>query len=199
MRLMKNLRLSSGPRKLWVRSAQIGIGCAILVSLGMASTHTPLSAFTLKMRGNTGPGTEKLNQPQQLVPQAKAAQPEQKKPFKLFGTATWYGSVLQGHHTASGERFDMYRLTAAHRFLPFGSLVRVKNLRNGRSVVVRVNDRGEFQQDRIDLSYAAAQQLKMIKCGVTEVELEVLNPKPASNLVAKNRIVPALQPQLAMR
>jgi rare lipoprotein A len=77
--------------------------------------------------------------------------------------------------TASGERFDKHKLTAAHRTLPFGTMVRVTNTRNGKSVVVRINDRGPYGPKRIiDLSYAAAQQLDMINAGVAPVTLEVL-------------------------
>ncbi len=89
--------------------------------------------------------------------------------------ASWYGSVLDGHHTASGERFDMEAMTAAHKTLPFGTVLRVVNLRNHKSVVVRVNDRGILSKDRvIDLSYAAADELGMIKTGVAPVKLEIL-------------------------
>jgi rare lipoprotein A len=93
----------------------------------------------------------------------------------LHGIASWYGSVLDGHRTASGERFDMYALTACHPTLPFGTLVRVKNLDNKKEVVVRVNDRGVLDRGRvIDVSYAAAQELKITKCGLAHVALEVV-------------------------
>ena len=91
------------------------------------------------------------------------------------GLASYYADRYQGHKTASGERFDGARLTAAHRTLPFGTRVRVTNLDNGRSVVVRVNDRGPFASGRvIDLSQAAARQLDMLRAGVARVKLEVL-------------------------
>ena len=91
------------------------------------------------------------------------------------GLASYYADKYQGHKTASGERFDTARLTAAHRTLPFGTRVRVTNLDNGRSVVVRVNDRGPFVSGRvIDLSPAAAKQLDMLRAGVARVKLEVL-------------------------
>jgi rare lipoprotein A len=94
------------------------------------------------------------------------------------GLASWYGSVLQNHLTASGRRFNMYEMTAAHRSLPFGSKVKVTNMRNHRSVVVTITDRGVLNPDRvIDLSYGAAQQLKMVKSGVDQVRLEVLTSK----------------------
>jgi rare lipoprotein A len=94
----------------------------------------------------------------------------------LHGVASWYGGVFNGRHTASGERFDMYAMTACHPTLPFGSLVRVVNLENQRSVVVRITDRGYLFDGRvIDLSYGAAKRLEMIKPGLTQVRLEVLS------------------------
>src|ERR1700732_248210 len=91
------------------------------------------------------------------------------------GMASWYGSVLQGHTTASGRRFNMYELTAAHRTLPFGSKVKVTNLRNHRSVVVTITDRGVLYPERvIDLSWGAAKELNMVKMGVDPVKLELI-------------------------
>jgi rare lipoprotein A len=94
------------------------------------------------------------------------------------GMASWYGSVLQGHLTASGRRFNMYELTAAHRTLPFGSLVKVTNLRNHRWVVVTITDRGVLDPDRvIDLSWGAAKELNMVKMGVDPVRLELITQR----------------------
>ncbi len=93
----------------------------------------------------------------------------------LSGIASWYGSVLEGHHTASGETFAEHELTAAHRTLPFGTLVRVTDLNTSRSVVVRINDRGVLAPDRvIDLSAAAANELGILRSGLAKVKLEVL-------------------------
>jgi rare lipoprotein A len=92
------------------------------------------------------------------------------------GMASWYGSVLQGHRTASGRRFDENELTAAHRTLPFGSQVKVTDLRNKRSVVVTITDRGVLFPERvIDLSFAAAKELQMVKMGVDPVRLELIS------------------------
>jgi rare lipoprotein A len=89
----------------------------------------------------------------------------------LRGRATWYGAELHGNATASGEPFDMYGLTAAHRTLPLGSRARVTNLANGREVVVRINDRGPGRDGvMIDLSYAAAQAIGLQGSGPVEVE-----------------------------
>src|SRR5260370_38517786 len=94
------------------------------------------------------------------------------------GMASWYGSVLQGHLTASGRRFNEFELTAAHRTLPFGSLVKVTDLRNHRSVVVTITDRGVLYPDRvIDLSFAAAKELHMVKMGVDPVRLELITER----------------------
>ena len=94
------------------------------------------------------------------------------------GMASWYGSVLQGHRTASGRRFDMNELTAAHRTLPFGSRVKVTDLRNHRSVVVTITDRGVLFPERvIDLSWAAAKELQMVTMGVDPVRLELITER----------------------
>lgn len=91
------------------------------------------------------------------------------------GMASWYGPGFHGAKTASGEWFNQYALTAAHRYLPFGTWVRVTNLNNGSSVVVRINDRGPFTGGRvIDLSTAAARAIGIINSGVAPVSVEVL-------------------------
>jgi rare lipoprotein A len=94
------------------------------------------------------------------------------------GMASWYGSVLQGHLTASGRRFNEFELTAAHRTLPFGSRVKVTDLRNKRSVVVTITDRGVLYPERvIDLSYGAAKELHMVRMGVDPVKLELITER----------------------
>jgi rare lipoprotein A len=91
------------------------------------------------------------------------------------GMASWYGTKFDGRRTANGERYDMHQLTAAHPTLPFGTLVQVTNVENGRQVVVRINDRGPFGRRRIiDLSYAAARELRMVGPGTAQVELAVV-------------------------
>ena len=93
----------------------------------------------------------------------------------LSGPASWYGGKFHGRRTANGERFDMNEMTAAHRSLPFGTRVRVTNERNGRSVVVRINDRGPFVGNRIiDLSRGAAAAVGMVNTGVAPVRIDVL-------------------------
>lgn len=101
-----------------------------------------------------------------------------------YGLASWYGRERHGQRTASGEIYDNGRLTAAHRTAPFGTYALVTNLENGRTVRVRINDRGPGVAGRVlDLSYAAARQLEMIRTGVTRVKVEFLAPRfplPAS-------------------
>ncbi|WP_447757975.1 septal ring lytic transglycosylase RlpA family protein [Sphingopyxis fribergensis] len=92
------------------------------------------------------------------------------------GMASYYGNELAGNRTASGERFDPGQLTAAHRSLPFGTMVRVTNTSNGDSVVVRINDRGPFSRGRvIDVSQAAAREIGMHRSGTARVKLALLN------------------------
>lgn len=96
------------------------------------------------------------------------------------GIASWYGKKFHGRKTSSGEKYDMYAMTAAHKTLPLPTYVRVTNLSNGRSVVVRVNDRGPFHSNRIiDLSYAAAQKLDMLRSGTALVEVRAVGDRPA--------------------
>jgi rare lipoprotein A len=101
-----------------------------------------------------------------------------RKPYQV-GTASWYGRFFHGKETASGEPFNMYQFTAAHRQLPLGTLVRVTNLRNGESVIVRINDRGPEPRDRIiDLSWGAARMIGLSGYGVGRVRLDVVKPAP---------------------
>ena len=123
-------------------------------------------------------------------PDAYAALPPTQRPYKVFGVwyyplpsaagfveegrASWYGPGFHGRLTSNGESYDMHALTAAHKTLPLGTHVKVTRTDNGRSVVVRLNDRGPFVDERIiDLSRAAAQQLGMIGPGTAPVRLEV--------------------------
>ena len=91
------------------------------------------------------------------------------------GIASWYGKPFHGRKTASGERYDMHELTAAHPTLPFGTRVRVKRLDNGRDVVVRITDRGPFHEGRIiDLSKRAAREIGLLEPGTARVRIEVI-------------------------
>jgi rare lipoprotein A len=108
---------------------------------------------------------------------AASSKPTGKRVAYQIGTASWYGSYFDGKPTASGEPYDMYDLTAAHLTLPLGTYVRVTNLRNGRAVVVKVNDRGPIVPGRIiDLSYGAAQVLHFQARGLQRVRLDLVKP-----------------------
>lgn len=97
--------------------------------------------------------------------------------YKERGYASWYGKKFNGYKTSNGEIYDMYAMTAAHKTLPIPSYVRVTNLQNGKTVVVRVNDRGPFHEGRIiDLSYAAAQRIGIHQAGTGKVEVEIVMP-----------------------
>src|SRR5947209_17476298 len=99
-----------------------------------------------------------------------------KKPYQV-GTASWYGKQFHGKTTASGEDFDMFEFTAAHRKLPLGTFVKVTNLKNGKWIIVRVNDRGPYVGNRImDLSYSAARMLNF-RDGVERVRIDLIQPQ----------------------
>ena len=100
-----------------------------------------------------------------------------------FGVASWYSNDFHGGKTSSGEKYDKDAFTAAHRMLPFGTIIKVTNIKNGRSAYVRVNDRGPHKASRkIDMSYASAKKIGMINDGVVRVRLEVMDDKFAVKL-----------------
>ena len=107
------------------------------------------------------------------------------RPFRQRGIASWYGRPFHGRKTAIGERYDMNAMTAAHPTLPLPSYARVRNLKNGHVVIVRVNDRGPFAQDRIlDVSHAAARHLGFADGGIAVVEIDLVVPDPAEEALA---------------
>lgn len=111
------------------------------------------------------------------------------KGYVKRGTASWYGTKFHGHRTSSGDSYDMYAMTAAHKTLPLPTYARVTNLDNGRSVIVKINDRGPFHDNRlIDLSYAAASRLDILARGTGRVEVRVLE---ADNHEATMQSAPA--------
>jgi rare lipoprotein A len=116
-------------------------------------------------------------------------------PFKQRGMASWYGRKFHGQKTSNGEVYDMYGMTAAHPTLPLPSYVRVTHVRSGKSVVVRVNDRGPFLQQRvIDLSYTAAAKLGYINAGSAEVEVELITRFDGVTPLALQPATPPAQP-----
>ncbi|HZQ91994.1 MAG TPA: septal ring lytic transglycosylase RlpA family protein [Terriglobales bacterium] len=150
--------------------------------LATAVLATSLAAAPVE-KNNSGPRYEAKKQ---QADQKKSPKKAKTKPPYQVGPASWYGKQFDGKDTASGEPFDMFALTAAHPTLPLETRVKVTNLRNGRSVVVRVNDRGPYIPGRIiDLSYAAASLLELRERGVERVRLDLVPEEPgviASNL-----------------
>lgn len=123
----------------------------------------------------------------------------QHQAYRARGLASWYGKRYHGKQTSNGETYDMYAMTAAHTVLPLPSYVKVTNLSNGRSVVVRVNDRGPFHDKRvIDLSYAAAYKLRFVNQGSTMVEVEAIvpgvTPAPSAPVIAATEPPPRAGP-----
>jgi rare lipoprotein A len=139
------------------------------------------------------PATNPQTKPdtQQFEDSASRAAPSTSKPHRRWfqiGRASWYGTFFNGRSTASGETYDMNGLTCAHRSLPLGSLIRVTNLRNQKTVVVRVNDRGPVPDDRvIDLSYGAAKSLGFVSKGLAPVRLELVAAAHAPAAPFSNR------------
>ena len=134
-------------------------------------------------------------------------------PYKQRGVGSWYGKKFHGQKTASGELYDMYKMTAAHPTLPLPSYARVTNLRNGAQVIVRINDRGPFHSNRIiDLSYTAALKLGYIGSGSSELQVERLLPEEITrmaaarqagqngepSMVATGAVAPVSQPEVAV-
>jgi rare lipoprotein A len=107
------------------------------------------------------------------------------------GVASWYGPTFHGESTSNGEKYDMYAMTAAHKTLPLPTYARVTNLKNGRTVVVRINDRGPFVSNRlIDLSYSAAAKLDMLREGTTLVEIKALTVSEPDQLTRSAQTPP---------
>lgn len=118
--------------------------------------------------GNKSPYTV-LGETYQVMPQSNG--------YTAVGKASWYGKKFHGYKTSNGEIYDLYKMTAAHRTLPIPSYVRVTNLSNNRTAIVRVNDRGPFHSERImDLSYAAAVKLDIVRTGTATVRIEAIDP-----------------------
>ena len=164
---------SKSSLRIWLLAGASSVALAAVV-VGI-STRTVLADAPLSRPAATAlpAATVASATPALLAPQKPA---ETEPAGMLRGLASWYGGVFNGRHTASGERFDMYAMTACHPTLPFGSMVRVVNLQNKRSVVVRITDRGYLNDGRIiDLSFAAAEKLAMTKAGLVSVKLEVLS------------------------
>jgi rare lipoprotein A len=167
------------------KSRKVTLKSPLGICLLAGASSVALAAVVVTLSTQPVQADARLPKPALTAPPIQSATPSVLAPKKtvtesrndaLRGIASWYGSVLNGHRTASGERFDMYAMTACHPTLPFGTMVRVVNLNSKRSVVVRINDRGILDEGRIiDLSYAAAQELNITKAGLAPVALEVIS------------------------
>ena len=115
--------------------------------------------------------------------------------FSQSGRASWYGQKFHGRRTSSGERYDMYKMTAAHKNLPIPCFVRVTNRDNGKSVILKVNDRGPFHSDRVmDVSWAAAAKLDMLQHGTANVSIETISPTRA---LKEQQVIARQEPKAA--
>jgi len=164
---------SKTPLRIWLLAGASSVALAALVV--MISTRTVHADATPSRPTATAMTAAPVASatPAPLAPQKPAGS---KATRMLHGIASWYGGVFNGRRTASGERFDMNAMTACHPTLPFGSVVRVVNLANRQSVIVRITDRGELVDGRvIDLSYGAARKLAMTNSGLAQVQLHVLS------------------------
>jgi rare lipoprotein A len=172
-----------------IRFAFLAAAMAGLALLSACTTtpSTPQSAGAAKPRPAAAPSpsvrapeapADEVPVPSSAFPRPELLNGEVPREFQR-GQASWYGPRFNGRRTASGERFDMTEFTAAHRTLPFGTLVRVHSLVNGRDVDVRITDRGPYAGNRIiDLSRAAAEELGMLGMGLKEVVLMVPESTP---------------------
>jgi rare lipoprotein A len=155
--------------------------CAMMVSAGCArhahATQPPVQSPP--EQSYPAPGTSAPSPPSG-PPSAIERQPAIPGQYVEEGVASWYGDPFNGRRTSNGEIYDMHQFTAAHRTLPFGAIVRVTNLRNGKQTEVRITDRGPFVANRvIDLSLSAAQALDMVGTGTAPVRIEILGgPNP---------------------
>jgi rare lipoprotein A len=155
------------------------IACALIISAGCAhrtsTARPPVQAPPVQ----SVPGAE-VPSPPSGAPPAVERQPAIPGQYVEEGVASWYGDPFNGRRTSNGEVYDMHQFTAAHRTLPFGAIVRVTNLRNGKQTEVRITDRGPFVANRvIDLSLSAARAIDMIGTGTAPVRLEILGgPNP---------------------
>lgn len=147
---------------------------ALLIVMALLAPHAAMAKPREPARGACEPYPRQVSRHETHAGPAK----HRKKPRVVTGIASYYGPEFNHRRTANGERYRPGEMTAAHPTLPFGTRLRVTNLRNGRHVVVRVNDRGPYARGRVlDVSRAAARQLGFLDRGIARVKLEVLPPK----------------------
>jgi rare lipoprotein A len=167
-------------RPLWVISALVVVvaaGCSHHPYNAPVPAQTPAQQpSAIPATGGPQPSSQPGASPASGPPSAAERQPPIPGEYAEQGVASWYGVPFDGHRTSNGEIYDMHQFTAAHRTLPFNSVVRVTNLNNGMHTEVRINDRGPFVANRvIDLSLAAAQAIQMVGTGTAPVRLELLS------------------------
>jgi rare lipoprotein A len=156
----------------WQASFALWLSVALVLALaGCGSSHPEAPP---PPAAGPGPGPHfKVGQPYKI--KGRWYYPEFVTEYEASGVASWYGEFFHGRPTANGETYDMYALTAAHPTMQLPSVVEVLNLENGRSLILRVNDRGPFVDDRlIDLSYAAARELGFVRQGLANVRVRYL-------------------------
>lgn len=160
-------------RKTPLRIYVLAGACSVVLAVGALVVSTR----TVQANARLQPAQTPSMTVQSPTPASLAAAAKPHKGEILRGIASWYGGSFDGHKTASGATFDMYAMTACHPTLPFGTVVRVINRMNHKSVVVRITDRGDLIDEGriIDLSYGAAHKLAMIHSGLAPVELQVLS------------------------
>ena len=159
----------------------------------VAATASVLLAFSYSATAQTAPAASAPAAAAKPAPAATptpAAAPEKAATTDAMeGKLAYYGQKFNGRRTASGERFNASALTMAHKSLPFGTMVKVTNVKNGKSVTVRVNDRGPSTPDRVgDLSAAAASKIRMVRSGVIDAKLEVVG-QPKARMAGKAKMV----------
>ncbi len=143
----------------------------VAAALTLAACSSGPAPHSDPLRGLVEPGKSQAVQAHEWKAPDRAI-----KEDEVQGKASWYGDRHHGNLTANGETFDMYAFTAAHKTLPFNTIVRVVHVDSGRSVVVRINDRGPFARGRvIDLSKAAAKEIGILKAGVAEVNVDIVS------------------------
>ncbi len=177
-RKSRNLNAKS-PLRIYLLAGTSSVALAAVVVL--LSTRTVQADVRLLLPIPTAAATPAAS----ATPASLAKQPTPGVAWKdrLHGVASWYGGIFNGRRTASGERFDMYAMTACHPSLPFGSIVKVINRSNKRAVVVKITDRGDLDKEGriIDLSYGAATKLAMTHNGLAKVDLQVLSLGKSKN------------------
>jgi rare lipoprotein A len=158
-----------------MRFRRFGAHSVVAAALAVLPTSTPVQAVQFEDAGRLQSLTETVATLDETVTVAPAEEPAAVYEAAGRGEASYYGHELAGNRTASGERFNPNGLTAAHRSLPLGTKLRVTNLANGKSVIVRVNDRGPFVRSRlIDVSLGAAHKISMVRAGKAQVSLEIV-------------------------